>query len=88
MVVIDLNINPINSTTVRKLSDHEYKNLSTLYLPSFQFAINTTFNSAIGCTPFEVGHGLMATTTTQARLRLNSVTPIDVGDTSTRLMKT
>jgi hypothetical protein len=64
---------------IRKLSDHEYKNLSTLYLPSFQFAINTTFNSAIGCTPFEAGHGLMATTITQARSRINGVTPIDVG---------
>ena len=55
------------------------KSLSTLYLPSFQFAINTTFNSAIGCTPFEAGHGLMATTITQARSRINGVTPIDVG---------
>jgi hypothetical protein len=35
---------------IRKLSDHEYKKLSTLYLPSFQFAINATFNSAIGRT--------------------------------------
>ena len=64
---------------IRKLSDHEYKNLSTLYLPSFQLAINTTFNSAIGCTPFEAGHGLMATTITQARSRINGVAPIDVG---------
>ncbi len=64
---------------IRKLSNHEYKNLSTLYLPSFQFAINTTFNSGIGCTPFEAGHGLMATTITQARARLNGVAPIDVG---------
>ena len=64
---------------IRKRSDHEYKNLSTLYLPSFQFAINTTFNSAIGCTPFEARHGLMATTITQARSRINGVTPIDVG---------
>jgi hypothetical protein len=64
---------------IRKLSDHEYKNLSTLYLPSFQFAINTTFNFAIGCTPFEAGHGLMATTIPQARARINGVTAIDVG---------
>ncbi len=63
---------------IRKLSDHEYKNLSTLYLPSFHFAINTTFNSAIGCTPSEVGHDLMATIT-QARARISSTTPIDVG---------
>ena len=53
--------------------------MSTLYLPSFQFAINTTFNSAIGCTPFEAGHGLMATTITHARSRINGVAPIDVG---------
>ena len=72
-------VNQIIGAMIRKLSDHEYKNLGTLYLPSFQFAINTTFNSAIGCTPFEAGHGLMATTITQARARLNNVTPIDVG---------
>ena len=72
-------VNQIIGAMIRKLSDHEYKNLSTLYLPSFQFAINTTFNSAIGCTPFEAGHGLMATTITQARARLNNVTPIDAG---------
>jgi hypothetical protein len=34
---------------------------------------------AIGCTPFEAGHGLMATTIPQARARINSVTPNDVG---------
>ena len=72
-------VNQTIGAMIRKLSDHEYKNLSTLYLPSFQFAINTTFNSAIGCTPFEAGHGLMATTITQARSRINGVTPIDVG---------
>ena len=72
-------VNQIIGAMIRKLSDHEYKNLGTLYLPSFQFAINTTFNSAIGCTPFEAGHGLMATTITQARARLTNVTPIDVG---------
>jgi hypothetical protein len=38
-------------------------------LPAFQFAINTTFNFAIGCTPFEAGHGLAATTIAQARLQ-------------------
>ena len=72
-------VNQTIGAMIRKLSDHEYKNLSTLYIPSFQFAINTTFNSAIGCTPFEAGHGLMATTITQARSRINGVTPIDVG---------
>jgi hypothetical protein len=72
-------VNQTIGAMIRKLSDHEYKNLSALYLPSFQFAINTTFNSAIGCTPFEAGHGLMAATITQARARLNGVTPIDEG---------
>ena len=54
---------------IRKLSDQEYKQLKTIALPAFQFAINTTFNSAIGCTPFEAGHGLAATTIAQARLQ-------------------
>jgi hypothetical protein len=31
--------------------------------------LNTTFNSAIGCTPFETGHVLQATTVAQARLQ-------------------
>ena len=53
---------------IRKLNDQEYKNLGTRALPAFQFALNTTFNSAIGCTPFEAGHGLAATTIAQARL--------------------
>ena len=39
-----------------------------LSLPAFQFALNTTYNSAIGCTPFEAGHGLNATTISQARM--------------------
>ncbi len=72
-------VNQSIGSMIRKLSDHEYKNLSTSYLPSFQFAINTTFNSTIACTPFEAGHGLMATTMTQACARLKGVTPIDVG---------
>ena len=38
-------------------------------MPAFQFAINTSFNSAIGCTPFEAGHGLAATAIAQARLQ-------------------
>jgi hypothetical protein len=53
---------------IRKLSDQEYKQLKTIALPAFQFAINTTFNSAI-CTPFEAGHGLAVTTIAQARLQ-------------------
>jgi hypothetical protein len=54
---------------IRKLSDQEYKQMKTIALPAFQFAINPTFNSAIGCTPFEAGHGLAATTIAQAHLQ-------------------
>jgi hypothetical protein len=54
---------------IRKLSDQEYKQLKTLALPVFKFAVNTMFNSAIGCAPFEAGHGLAATTKAQARLQ-------------------
>jgi hypothetical protein len=54
---------------IRKLTDQEYKQLKSIALPAFQFALNTTFNSAIGCTPFEAGHGLQATTIAQARLQ-------------------
>jgi hypothetical protein len=54
---------------IRKLTDQEYKQLRKIALPAFQFALNTTFNSAIGCTPFEAGHGLQATTIAQARLQ-------------------
>ena len=54
---------------IRKLNDQEYKHLGTRALPAFQFALNTTFNSAIGCTPFEAGHGLAATTIAQARMQ-------------------
>jgi hypothetical protein len=54
---------------IRKLSDQEYKQLKRIAIPAFQFALNTTFNSAISCTPFEAGHGLQATTVAQARLQ-------------------
>jgi hypothetical protein len=54
---------------IRKLTDQEYKQLRKIALPAFQYALNTTFNSAIGCTPFEAGHGLQATTIAQARLQ-------------------
>jgi hypothetical protein len=54
---------------IRKLTDQEYKQLKSIALPAFQFALNTTFNSAIGCTPFEAGHGLTATTIAQARIQ-------------------
>jgi hypothetical protein len=55
---------------IRKLSDADYGNIEKIALPSFQFALNTTFNSAIGCTPFEAGHGLSATTIAQARVQV------------------
>jgi transposase InsO family protein len=62
-------VNQSIGSMVRKLSDQEYKQLKMIALPAFQFAINITFNSAIGCTPFEAGHGLAATTIAQARLQ-------------------
>jgi hypothetical protein len=52
---------------LRKLDDQQYKNLK-FYIPAFQFAMNTTPHSAIGCTPFEAGHGLPASTLSSARL--------------------
>jgi hypothetical protein len=39
--------------------------LSKHYISAFQFAMNV---SAIGCSPFEAGHGLPATTLSHARL--------------------
>jgi hypothetical protein len=62
-------VNQSIGSTIRKLSDQEYKQLKTIALPAFQFAINTSFNSEIGCRPFEAGHGLAATTIAQARLQ-------------------
>ena len=52
---------------LRKLNDHEYKNVK-MYIPAFQFAMNITPHSAIGCSPFEAGHGVPATTISNARL--------------------
>ena len=52
---------------IRKLSDHEYKNIK-YYISAFQFAMNVTHHSAIGCSPFEAGHGLPATSLSSARL--------------------
>ena len=46
-------VNQSIGSMIRKLSDQEYKQLKNIALPAFQFAINTSFNSAIGCTPFE-----------------------------------
>ena len=52
---------------LRKLDDQQYKNLK-FYIPAFQFAMNTTTHSAIGCSPFEAGRGLPASTLSSARL--------------------
>ncbi len=41
---------------IRKLSDADYATIENLALLAFQFALNTTYNSAIECTPFEAGH--------------------------------
>jgi hypothetical protein len=61
-------VNQSLGVMIRKLNDYEYGKLELLSLPAFQFALNTTYNSAIGCTPFEAGHGLNATTISQARI--------------------
>ena len=53
---------------LRKLSDTEYANIKEI-LPSLQFAVNTTHQSSIECTPFEAGHGLKARTVAEARLQ-------------------
>jgi hypothetical protein len=52
---------------IRKLNDQEYKELRN-HIPEFKFAMNITPHSAIGCSPFEAGHGLPATTLSSARL--------------------
>ena len=49
-------VNQSLGSMIRKLNDYEYNKLEHLALPAFQFALNTIFNSAIGCTPFEAGH--------------------------------
>jgi hypothetical protein len=53
---------------IRKLTDKEYTSLKTLALPAFQYAMNITPHSSIGCSPFEAGHGLPAQSVAQARL--------------------
>ena len=50
---------------LRKSDDEHYNNIKD-YLPAMQFAINTTFNSVLNCTPFEAAHGLPARTIFQA----------------------
>jgi hypothetical protein len=63
-------VNQSLGAMIRKISDSDYANIEKTALPAFQFALNTTFNSAIGCTPFEAGHGLSATTIAQARVQV------------------
>jgi hypothetical protein len=53
---------------IRKLTDKEYNTLNTLALPAFQYAMNITPHSSIGCSPFEAGHGLPAQSVAHARL--------------------
>jgi hypothetical protein len=64
---------------IRKLNDYEYNKLEQISLPAFQFALNTTYNSAIGCTPFEAGHGFNATTISQARIMVTKANILDEG---------
>ena len=65
-------VNQTLGSMIRKLTDEEYRHLPDI-LPSMQYAINCTYNSAIGATPFEVGHGLPPKTLTQARLAVKAV---------------
>jgi hypothetical protein len=53
---------------IRKLTDKEYNTLNTLALPTFQYAMNISPHSSIGCLPFEAGHGLPAQSVAHARL--------------------
>jgi hypothetical protein len=64
---------------IRKLNDYKYNKLEQISLPAFQFALNTTYNSAIGCTPFEAGHGFNATTISQARIMATKANILDEG---------
>jgi transposase InsO family protein len=59
---------------LRKLSDYEYKNIK-YFIPAFQFAMNITPHSAIGCSPFEAGHGVPAKTLSSARLMAQQYQP-------------
>ena len=61
-------VNQTLGAMLRKLSDTEYANIKEI-LPSLQFAVNTTHQSSIECTPFEAGHGLKARTVAEARLQ-------------------
>ena len=80
-------VNQSLGSMIRKLSDQEYKQLKSIAIPAFQFALNTTFNSAIGCTPFEAGHGLQATTVAQARLQATREATTAEGEETETLWK-
>jgi transposase InsO family protein len=69
-------VNQSLGSMIRKMSDEDYKNLKDL-LPALEHAINVTCNSAIGCTPFEVGHGLAARSIAEARLSLEGARGTD-----------
>ncbi len=54
--------------------------VKSITLPAFKFALNTTFDSAIGCTPFKAEHGLQTITVAQARLQATrQATPAERG---------
>ena len=59
-------VNATIGAMLRKCDDNQYDNIKD-YLPAMQFAINTTYNSVLNCTPFEAGHGLPARTVSKAR---------------------
>ena len=69
-------VNQTLGSMIRKMSDEDYKNLKDL-LPALEHAINVTCNSAIGCTPFEAGHGLAARSIAEARLSLKGARGTD-----------
>jgi hypothetical protein len=64
---VSVQANQTLGAMIRKLNDQEYKDPKD-YIPAFQFTMNITPHSAIGCSPFEAGHGLPATTLSSARL--------------------
>jgi hypothetical protein len=53
---------------VKLRTDKECSLIKTHAIPALQFAMNTTFHSSIGCSPFEAGYGLPAQTIAHARL--------------------
>ena len=61
-------VNQTLGAMLRKLSNTEYDHIKEI-LPSLQFAVNTTHQSSIECTPFEAGHGLKVRTVAEARLQ-------------------